>query len=146
MKDGRKIVYVDMDDTICDFITPFKTGELKLKYPQSKIGFFLDLEPIEGAIEGVKTLQTKYDVWILTRPSIKNTHCYTEKAEWIKKYLGEDMLNKMILCPDKSLVKGDFLIDDDNRHGQTEFEGEHLHFSKSNFPDWSTVINYLMNI
>jgi putative heme-binding domain-containing protein len=45
----------------------------------------------EGAIEGVKTLQTKYDVWILTRPSIKNTNCYTEKAEWIKKYLGEDV-------------------------------------------------------
>ena len=130
MKDGRKIVYIDMDDTICDFTTPFKTGEYKLKYPQSKVGFFLDLKPIEGAIEGINTLQSKYDVWILTRPSIKNIHCYTEKAAWIRKYLGEEMLNKMILCPDKSLVKGDYLIDDDNRHGQTEFEGEHIHFGK----------------
>lgn len=146
MKDGRKIVYVDMDDTICDFITPFKTGEFKLKYPQSKVGFFLDLEPIEGAIEGVKTLQTKYDVWILTRPSIKNTHCYTEKAEWIKKYLGEDMLNKMILCPDKSLVKGEFLIDDDYRHGQPEFEGEHIHFmTDERFLNWTSIVEYLMN-
>ena len=146
MKDGRKIVYVDMDDTICDFITPFKTGEFKLKYPQSKVGFFLDLEPIEGAIEGIKTLQTKYDVWILTRPSIKNTHCYTEKADWIKKYLGEDMLNKMILCPDKSLVKGEFLIDDDHRHGQTEFEGEHIHFMKDErFQSWNSIVEYLMS-
>ncbi len=146
MKDGRKIVYVDMDDTICDFITPFKTGEFKLKYPQSKVGFFLDLDPIEAAIEGVKTLQTKYDVWILTRPSIKNTHCYTEKAEWIKKYLGEDMLNKMILCPDKSLVKGEFLIDDDYRHGQPEFEGEHIHFmTDERFLNWTSIVEYLMN-
>jgi 5'-nucleotidase len=146
MKDGREIVYVDMDDTICDFTTPFKTGEYQLKYPQSKIGFFLDLNPIEGAIEGIKTLQTKYDVWILTRPSIKNTHCYTEKADWIKKYLGEDMLNKMILCPDKSLVKGHYLIDDDHRHGQTEFEGNHIHFSKDdNFLDWKSVVDYLMS-
>jgi 5'-nucleotidase len=147
MKDGRKIVYVDMDDTLCDFMGPFKSGEYKLKFPQSKVGFFLSLEPLEFAIEGLKILQTKYDVWILTRPSIKNTHCYTEKAEWIKKYFGEDMLNKMILCPDKSLVKGDFLIDDDVKHGQTEFEGEHIHFmTDEEFPNWKSVVEYLMNL
>lgn len=135
-----------MDDTLCDFIGPFKSGEYKLKYPQSKVGFFLDLKPIDGAIESMNTLMTKYDVWILTRPSIKNTHCYTEKAEWIKKYFGEDMLEKLILCPDKSLVKGDYLIDDDNRHGQTEFEGEHIHFATDErFKTWSQVVEYLID-
>ena len=134
-----------MDDTLCDFIGPFKSGEYQMKFPQSKIGFFLDLKPLNFSIEGIKTLQTKYDVWILTRPSIKNTHCYTEKAEWIKKYFGEDMLNKMILCPDKSLVKGDFLIDDDIKHGQPEFEGEWLHFATDKFPNWKSVVEYLMS-
>ena len=146
MKDGRKIVYVDMDNTICDFLTPFKSGQFKLKYPQSKIGFFLDLEPLEGALEGIKTLQQKYDVWILTRPSIKNTHCYTEKADWIKKYFGEEMLEKLIICPDKSLTKGEYLVDDDHRNGQTEFEGEHIHFGKDEkFMTWSQVVEYLIN-
>jgi 5'-nucleotidase len=146
MKDGRKIVYVDMDNTICDFLTPFKSGQFKLKYPQSKIGFFLDLEPLEGALEGIKTLQQKYDVWILTRPSIKNTHCYTEKADWIKKYFGEEMLEKLIICPDKSLAKGEYLVDDDHRNGQTEFEGEHIHFGKDEkFMTWSQVVEYLIN-
>jgi hypothetical protein len=28
-----KKVYVDMDDTLCDFTGPFKSGEYKLKYP-----------------------------------------------------------------------------------------------------------------
>lgn len=141
-----KRIYVDMDDTLCDFTTPFKTGEFKLKYPQSKVGFFLGLEPLEGAIEGMYTLMTKYDVWILTRPSIKNTNCYTEKAEWIKKYFGENFLEKLILCPNKSLVKGDYLIDDDHRHGQTEFEGEHIHFGKNEkFQTWSQVVEYLMS-
>ena len=139
-----KRVYIDMDDTICDFMGPFRSGDFKLKYPQSKVGFFLDLQPLEFAIEGVKLLQEKYDVWILTRPSIKNTHCYTEKAEWIKKYFGEAMLEKLILCPNKSLVKGDYLIDDDIKHGQKEFEGEHIQFGTSNFPNWKSIIKYLL--
>ena len=142
----KKRIFCDMDDTLCDFIGPFKSGEYKLKYPQSKVGFFLDLKPLEGAIEGMKTLQTKYSVYILTRPSIKNTNCYTEKAEWVKKYLGEEMLEKMIICSDKSLVKGDYLIDDDNRHGQIEFEGEHIHFGKDErFKNWAQVVDYLMS-
>lgn len=142
----REKVYVDMDDTLCDFIGPFKRGEYSIKYPHSKIGFFLDLEPLEGAIEGMSTLQKKYDVYILTRPSIKNIHCYTEKAQWIKKYLGESMLENMIICPDKSLVKGNYLIDDDTKNGQTEFEGEHIHFGIDiKFLNWSSVIEYLMN-
>jgi 5'(3')-deoxyribonucleotidase len=142
----KKRIFCDMDDTLCDFTGPFRRGEFSIKYPHSKVGFFLDLDPLEGAIDGMKTLQTKYKVYILTRPSIKNIHCYSEKAEWIKKYLGEEMLERMILCPDKSLVKGDYLIDDDHRHGQTEFEGEHIHFSKDDkFKTWSQVVEYLMS-
>jgi 5'(3')-deoxyribonucleotidase len=150
---GKKIVYVDMDDTLCDFTGPFKRGQQNTelseetpnrKWPQSKVGFFTGLQPLPGSIEGMNLLMQKYDVWILTRPSIKNTHCYTEKAEWIKKYFGEQMLEKMIISPNKALVKGDYLIDDDTRHGQVEFEGEHIHFGQEKFPNWNSVIEYLM--
>ena len=49
------------------------------------------------------------------------------------------------MCCDKSLLKGDFLIDDTLEYGQTEFEGELLHFGSGNkFPDWKTVVDYLM--
>lgn len=139
-----KRVFIDMDDTICDFIGPFRNNQFKIKYPQSKLGFFFDLEPLENSIESVKKLLSKYDVWFLTRPSIKNTNCYTEKAEWIKKYFGEDLLEKLIICPNKSLVKGDYLIDDDYRYGQSEFEGEWIEFGSHKFPNWESVMNYLM--
>jgi len=55
-------------------------------------------------------------------------------------------LNLVYLEKNKSLVKGDYLIDDDHRHGQTEFEGEHIHFGKNkNFQTWSQVVEYLMS-
>ena len=70
----KKIVYIDMDDTLCDFIGPFKSGEFKLKYPQSKVGFFLDLKPLELAIEGVKLLKEKYDVVYFDKDLVTETY------------------------------------------------------------------------
>lgn len=99
---------------------------------------------MDNAIESINQLRDKYDVWVLTRPSVKNTHCYSEKAEWIKKYLGEDMVSKLIISPNKSLLKGDFLIDDRTEHGNSEFEGELIQFGSEKFPDWNSVIEYLL--
>jgi len=114
-------------------------------YPQSQYGFFLNLKPIEGAIESVNMLKTKFDVWILTRPSIYNLSCYTEKAQWVRNNLGLEMQNKTIICTNKSLLKGRFLIDDQLEHGQSEFEGEHIHFGSAKYSDWNSVTNYLLN-
>ena len=36
------------------------------------------------------------------------------------------------------------LIDDALEHGQSEFEGELVHFGSTKFPDWKTVVDYLM--
>ncbi len=46
---------------------------------------------------------------------------------------------------DKSLLKGDYLIDDMNTDKQSEFEGEWIEFGSFKFPDWNSVINYLLN-
>jgi FMN phosphatase YigB (HAD superfamily) len=142
----KKRIYCDMDDTLCHFEKAFhKSLELNPKqpYPQSQWGFFLGLEPYDGAIEGFRKLEEKYDVWILTKPSTKNLNCYTEKAKWIYDHLGQDIVDKLIICPDKALIKGDYLIDDKIWSG---FEGEQLHFGSEKFPDWKTVVDYLMKM
>lgn len=144
-----KIIYIDMDDTICDYSGLWSIYKEKfpgVQYPQSKFGFFSRLKPIEGALESISLLEKYYDVFILTRPSIKNLHSYSEKAEWVEKYLGEEYLEKLILCPDKSLVKGNFLIDDYDKNGQTEFEGEFIKFKTEIFPNWESVVKYLIKI
>jgi 5'(3')-deoxyribonucleotidase len=143
----KKRLYIDMDGVLCDFKTPFikAIGENPgQRYPHSQYGFFLALEPIKDAIESFKKLEEYFDVWILTRPSIQNPLCYTEKAIWVREKLGLETQRKTVMACDKSLLKGDFLVDDTTEYGQTEFEGEFIHFDTEKFPDWKTVVEYLI--
>lgn len=142
----NKIIYVDMDGVIADYMSSYKKlyDPFSNKFPQNNWGMFSNLEPIEGAINAVKKLMEYYDVWILSKPSYKNPLCYTEKRVWIEKYFDLEFCKKLILCCDKGLVKGDYLIDDCIGDGQENFEGEHIHFGKEKFPDWEAVKQYLI--
>ena len=139
-------LYIDMDGVLCDYISQYN-HDLNVNthqpYPQSQYGFFIKLKPLPNAIEAVNELKLYYDVWILTRPSLLNLNSYSEKAFWIREYLGQEFVNKLIMCPDKSLVKGHYLIDDTNYANQDKFEGEWIHFGSEAFPDWGTILVYL---
>jgi len=114
-------------------------------YPQSQYGFFLDMQPIKDSIESVKKLMDKYDVWILTAPSWQNPMCLAEKNMWIRKYFGIQFTQKIIISSDKSLCKGDYLIDDNKEgRGQDQFEGELILFGSEKYPSWSEVCKYLL--
>jgi 5'-nucleotidase len=144
----KEKVYVDMDGVMCNFDDASSQARIDNPtqlYPQSQWGFFLKLAEIPGAVEGIRKLQEKYDVWVLTRPSFKNVNCFTEKAQWILDHYDFQLLEKTIMCGDKSLLKGEYLIDDRNTDKQSEFEGEWIEFGSYKFPDWKTVVNYLMN-
>ena len=71
-----------------------------------------------------------------------NPLSYTEKRLWIEKYFGLEWCKKLILAYDKSLLKGDYLIDDSVGKGQLEFEGELIQIGTDKFPDWKSIINY----
>jgi 5'(3')-deoxyribonucleotidase len=48
---------------------------------------------------------------------------------------------KLIISPNKGLLKGDILIDDIvEGKGQEHFEGELIHFGSAKFPDWESVL------
>lgn len=75
-------------------------------------GFFRDLPPIPGALEAVREMLAEgIDVRICTAP-VSTGHCLAEKFEWVERYLGREAARKMILAKDKTLVRGDVLIDD----------------------------------
>jgi 5'-nucleotidase len=140
-------LYIDMDGVLCDFRKSYyewKDSHPDITYPQSQFGFFTKLEPIPGGIEAVHELEKHYEVHILTRPSVYNLMCYTEKAEWVRNYLGFEFLERLNLCPDKSIANGAVLIDDSVEYGQLDFEGELIQFGSKEFPDWQHVLNYLI--
>jgi 5'-nucleotidase len=146
---SKKIIYIDMDDTLCDYASAHQLA-LKLyseiQFPQSKPGFFHDLLPITGGIEAMRQLLASqhYDPFILTAPSVMNPLCYTEKRTWVETHLGMDYVHRLIISPRKDLLKGDFLIDDYNEgKGQELFTGKVLHFGTDPFQDWASVRAFL---
>jgi 5'-nucleotidase len=140
------IVYIDMDDVLCDYTTAFNNAIEEtpgIAFPQSQYGFYANLAPITGAIESVQKLinSEKFDPYILTAPSTRNPFSYTEKRVWIEKYFGIEFTEKLILSPNKGLLKGDILIDDlISGRGQESFEGNIMQFGSADYPDWKTVI------
>ena len=88
----------------------------------------------------------QFDVHILTAPSVRNPHSYMEKRLWIEKHFDYSLCHKLIICSDKGLLRGDYLIDDyiDGK-GQENFDGELIHFGSDKYPDWSAVMAYLMS-
>jgi 5'-nucleotidase len=145
-----KIVYIDMDDTLCDYRGAHQQALIAnpaMSFPQAEFGFFAGLNPIIGAIEGVKKLMDSsiYKPYILTAPSIKNPLSYTEKRIWIESHLGMEVVERLIISPDKSLLRGDYLIDDIKEgKGQDGFEGILIHFGSEECPDWESVMNMLV--
>jgi 5'-nucleotidase len=141
-----KRIYVDMDDVLCDFLKAYNEAQDKspeLKFPQSQLAFFENLERIEGAIESVNKLRESFDVYVLTAPSNRNPHCYTEKRLWIEKYFGYEFTEKLIICSNKSLLRGNYLIDDYAvGKGQENFEGKLIQFGSDEFPNWQKVMEY----
>ena len=145
----KKILYVDMDNVLVDFPSGISKipKELKSEYEDrldEVPGIFSLMEPIKGAIESYKQLSQKYDTYILSTAPWKNSSGWSDKNEWVKKYLGDFAYKRLILSHHKNLNYGDYLIDDRLANGANLFTGEHIHFGSDKFPDWQSVCSYLL--
>ena len=145
----KKIVYVDMDNVLVDF----KSGIDKIdqdtftKYDDrldEVPGIFSLMTPMEDAIESYEKLCKHFDTYILSTSPWENPTALNDKLDWVKKYLGNLAYKKLILSHHKNLNTGDFLIDDREKNGAKDFEGELILFGSEKFPDWKSVIKYLI--
>jgi 5'(3')-deoxyribonucleotidase len=73
--------------------------------------WFLDLPVTEGAVEGVQQLREHFDIWVCTKPLETNPTCRDDKAAWLREHF-PPLERKLIISPDKSLIRGAILLDD----------------------------------
>lgn len=76
-------------------------------------GFIRNLLPVPGGIEAVHAmLDDGHDVHFCSSHLIGYDPSVLEKYQWIEDHFGREFVDRIILTRDKTLVRGDILIDD----------------------------------
>lgn len=145
----KQILYIDMDNVLVDFTSAFtQLSEETLEKFDSRLdevpGIFSLMAPMKGAVEAFDKLSNKFDTYILSTSPWENPSAWTDKLIWVKKHLGPNAYKRLILSHHKNLNIGHYLIDDRLKNGADKFKGKHVHFGTSEFPDWASVLNYLI--
>ncbi|MEK7615692.1 MAG: 5'-3'-deoxyribonucleotidase [Patescibacteria group bacterium] len=139
---ASKIILVDLDGPLADlegeflrrwkekypgeFFVSFekrKTFFLREEYPEHlqpktdeilrEEGFFANLQIVSGSKEALFAMRDRgYTVVICTSDIFSNKSGLRDKRVWIHERFGEEFARAMIFTRDKTLVRGDYLIDD----------------------------------
>lgn len=80
------------------------------------------------------------------KKAVKNERrpAWSDKVTWVTKYLDDVFHKRMVITHRKDLCQGDYLIDDRGKNGTSKFSGEWIEFGSEKFPDWKSVLEYLI--
>ena len=155
----KKILYFDMDGVLVNFMSGFEKLDADIREKHKDMedldeieGIFALMDPQPGALEAVKKLAPHYDIYVLSTSPWNNATGPADKLAWIKKHFqygpGEEdnyFYKKVIFSHNKHLNKGDYLIDDREKNGAKNFEGEHILFDESKpEQEWERVLELLL--
>lgn len=145
----RTFPYTKPDMNVYDLFERYHDiNEHELIDVMCKEGFTTNLKPFPNAIEMIKELSKQHDVYICSAIHKEFIISCNEKVLWVKKYLGEEWVHRIILTFDKTLVQGDILIDDKPViKGAIEPTWKHICYGSKDFPNWvdkNDIIDYLL--
>lgn len=93
---------------------------------------YITLPVIPGAIKALRSMvKHGHDVVICTSPWLPNKRCAQDKIDWIEGKLGKGWSERMIITKDKTMVVGDYLVDDKPKiSGRFKPGWKHVMFSQ----------------
>ena len=145
----KQILYVDLDGVMVDLeshaIKRHGADAVKHLGRLTSVDkqLFEDPEPIPGAIEAIKILSEKYDIFFLSTAPWSNAESWSSKRRWVQKHLGKLAHKRLILSHRKDLLMGDFLIDDRPNNGAAEFKGKWIQFGQPGVENWDKILDLL---
>lgn len=75
--------------------------------------FYSEMDPIPGALEAlVAMVAAGREVQLISQPDIDNPTCHSDKNAWVARHFGPEWCSRLVLTHDKTLWRGDVLIDD----------------------------------
>lgn len=134
----EKIILIDVDSTLNNFQEYFikmfiqKFPDFADKLPEDPVhfdlmkmdkkkgleilqapGFTEGMVPLPGAVDAVNLLADKgYNIFFCTALVTDDSNALRDRVQWIGKWFGQNWMDKVIFTKDKTMVRGDFLIDD----------------------------------
>lgn len=75
----KKIIYIDLDNTLADYLALAQEMNVEPKDAKRIQGFFAQLQPMPGAIDAYNRLAEHFDVYILSTAPWSNPHSLCEK-------------------------------------------------------------------
>jgi 5'-nucleotidase len=155
------LILLDMDDVIVDFEagvrtawdaehpdmpllpteqrTQFKWAEdhpEAYRQPLNELirrpGFFASLPPMPGALQAIAEMVADgHQVFLCSAPPNSAPHAVAEKTQWVIDHLGSEWTDRLMLTRDKTLARGDVLVDDKPEVvGALEPVWEHVHYDR----------------
>ena len=124
--------YVPMEERTAFYVKDQYPEELKPLVTEIILepGFFREMLPMVGAKEALMEMdKLGVEAFVCTSPLSKYQNCVLEKYEWVEKHLGQGWVRRIIMAKDKTLVKGEYLIDD-----KPEITG------MEKTPDWEHIL------
>ena len=124
-------------------------GAADLRNEMYKPGFFRDLPVMENAVPVLQELYEAHEVFIVTTAT-EFKYSMLDKWEWLEEHFPFIHHSRMVFCGSKSVVHGDYMIDDKASNLETFngtgllFDAPHNAFTEgyNRLYDWSEVQIY----
>jgi len=123
--------FIPIDQRTTFYVVDQYPEELKdlIRQTIAAPNFFGSLPPLPGSVEALTGMRAMgHDVYICTSAISAFRSCVVEKFEWVEAHLGTDWVKSLIFAKDRTMLRGDVLIDD-----RPAYEGGFV-------PSWEHVI------